>query len=179
MSDAEEKVTEVLSGKITQLEEEIEELRNKVGVVENFANYGWLLHREVSMEENKDLPLPRLEMRFEQHADYGFAMVYGIVRKPYVGDIEFIPISKTTTSGCRDEVFKRLKGAISKGDYETIDNQLPFRDGVHIKYDSMSLGMPIVIRCEECTYLFSVSEQSKTFINNAVNERMSKGERND
>lgn len=168
VSCVEEKVVEVLTEKINQLEQENETLSDKVQLFEGFANYGWLLHKEMSVEENGQLPLPRLEMRFEREGEYGFAMVYGIVRKHYVNNIEFIPLSKTTTSCYANETFQRVKSAIQAKDYETINNALPFRDGVHIKYDSMSLGMPIVIRCEKCVCLFDVSKEDKNFINRVI-----------
>lgn len=169
-TNMEEKVVEVLAAKITQLEEENEALQERVTIVEGFANYGWLLHKMMSPEENGDLPLPRLEMRFERKGDYGYAMTYGIVRKHYVDGIEFIPLSLTTTSGGADQDFAFLKKAILAGKREAINAKLPFRDGVHIKYDSMSLNMPIVIRCEECTYVFSVSEEDKKFINDVLRQ---------
>lgn len=168
MTKTKEKVVEVLTEKIGQLEQENETLQEKVSLIENMANYGWMLHVPMSKKENGDLPLPRLEMRFERNGDYGFAMIYGIVRNHYVNNIEFIPLSKTTTSAHADETFKRLKDAIRAKDCEPINNALPFRDGVHIKYDSMSLGMPIVIRCEDCTYMFSVSDEDKAFINGVI-----------
>lgn len=168
MTETEEKVVEVLTEKIEQLEKENSDLQDRVHVVENITNYYWLLHRDVSIEENKDLPLPRLEMRFEREGGRGFAMVYGIVRHHYVNDIQFIPLSKTTTSSHVEETFKRVKDAIVAKNYEVINNALPFRDGVHIKYDSMSLGMPIVVRCEDCACLFSVSDEDKEFINGNV-----------
>jgi len=164
MSNIEEKVVEILTEKIDQLEKENEKLQNRVNVIDNMVNLGWLLHKEMSVEENKDLPLPRLEMRFER-GDYGYAWIYGIVRKHYAAGIEFIPLSKTTTSNNVVRVFEGLKKAMKIGDYETINRELPFRDGVHIKYDSMSLNLPIVICCEECTCIFSVGEADKEFIN--------------
>lgn len=101
---------------IDALENEVRELREAVK-----GKYDWLLHRE---GEEGELPVPRLEIRWEEEDLYRSVARYDLVKRHHLGHLDRIPLGCTKT------------GSIEKG------LELPFRDGVHIKADMKHLGLP-------------------------------------
>lgn len=170
MDNTFEKTLQVMAEKMEQIEKEKNELKEKLSVYEDIKYYKWLSHVEISLNENQGkpenggLPLPRIEMRFEKEHESSVRAIYGLVKKHYLGHIEFIPISQTTMGGTAQREIEVVKSAIIKNDSDTINNYLPFRDGVHVKYDAMSLQLPIYVRCEELVYEFKINENDRDFI---------------
>lgn len=71
--------------------------------LEEYAEY--MYPKEYSLEDNKNLPVPRLEARASELAnveyDYKHIVVYGVVRLDLFNKIVFSPISYTKV-GCVD-----------------------------------------------------------------------------
>lgn len=139
-------------------EKEIEnnELRDKIEELElksDLSNLEYQAHQYFKESElQKELPVPRLEMRFMRHNNYGVvsdnwysvSWHYGIVYKHY-SEIDndtmlFIPISRTTSNGGRGD----FESFLTDGRLDT-----PFRDGLHIFADSKIFNLPAYIICEE------------------------------
>ncbi len=150
-----EKVTieERLNDIISEKENEIDKLNDKVSDLESLLNYhkwSWCRHQIIdkSIDLYKDIPFPRLEMmlsRVSENNWYEIEWIYGLVYGHYsnVGynnNLLFIPFSKTTSRS----------GA---GTFESHFNdgklELPFRDGVHIKAEALTLNLPAYISCAE------------------------------
>jgi len=110
-----------------QKDERIEELEAKLSKLEYEDEWRWRQIRQLSDEENMQLPLPRLEIRHRRPSKYTHFMDYGLVYKHFLGHIEFIPISCTKTSG------------VSQGNSSSL--YLPHRDGAHIYNDIFEFGL--------------------------------------
>lgn len=94
----------------------------------------WEWSRHKSLKENPDnLPVPRLEMRWEQLSDDGYIQrwSYCLIYRHTLGHLIAVPLGETRTQGGRGEP------PIHAGKLQT-----PFRDGVHICNDTMQLGIP-------------------------------------
>ena len=103
--------------KIRQLEEKIE---NK----EYTDEWSWRHIRQLSEEENMDLPIPRMEIRYRVD-DYNAYADYGLVTRHFMKHIDFTPLSSTRMG---------IKSAESLN--------LPHREGAHIIHDKENLKLP-------------------------------------
>lgn len=104
-------------------DERIEELEAKLRMLEYEDEWRWRQIKQLSDEENMQLPLPRLEIRHRRPSQYTHFMDYGLVFRHLLGHIEFIPIGCTKTSGVSSSLY------------------LPHRDGAHIYNDMFELGL--------------------------------------
>jgi hypothetical protein len=146
-------VEERLNDIISEKENEIDELNDKVSNLESLLDYhkwSWCRHTTLdkSIDLYKNIPFPRLEMKLSRVSEnnwYEIEWIYGLVYGhfsdvAYNNNLLFIPFSQTTSRG----------GA---GTFEShfIDSKLdlPFRDGVHIKVDALTLNLPAYISCAE------------------------------
>lgn len=142
---------ERLNEQLSEKEQEIEELQNKIEALESKFDWdrqNWQLHSAFEEDAfSREMPFPRLEMRITRTSKdnwYSIEWTYGLVYKHY-GDIggkmlKFIPFGCTTGSGGTgtfDQWYKNGK----------LD--LPFRDGVHIRSESLILNLPAYIICRE------------------------------
>lgn len=123
-----ERLEEALDEKdarITMLEEELRTLKDE-------SERTWLWARHFKIEDDKTLPVPRLEIRCRNLDDwYNWEWHYGLVYRHMLGDCIFVPLGHTTCNG---------------GGHPPLDSQgnpnLPFRDGVHIRKDARQLNLP-------------------------------------
>jgi hypothetical protein len=149
------KLEERLNEIIEERDSQIEELQEKIEKLEQQSDLQKLeyqMHEYFKETElQKQLPVPRLEMRFfrlKNHRSddnwYNVCWKYGIVYKHYAethnDTMLFIPLSQTTSNG-GDGTFN---SHFQDGRLDT-----PFRDGVHIFADSKLFNLPAFIICEE------------------------------
>lgn len=125
------KTTDVLEEKIYQLERDLQTTSNELSLLKDFQQYGWTRHRKISEEENLDLPIPRLELRYTNVDSYNCVCKYAMIYRHLLDDIVCIPLGKTDVGGNGGEpcIFD---GKLS----------LPFRDGAHIKNEMRQLNLP-------------------------------------
>lgn len=135
--EKEERIVGYLTELLWQRDRTIEELQEKVEGLENTIDgdtWGWTIHGQLSDEENMGLPIPRLEMRWFPLDDrgYNWAALYRLVYRHFLGDTCFIPFGYTRRGG----------------DTEPMANypeDLPLRDGTHIKSDARQLNLPAFV----------------------------------
>ncbi len=87
--------------------------------------------RQLTQEENLNLPIPRLEIRYrkpKKSEDADIVADYGMVYEHLAGEVLFIPMGKTLVSGSHVKSPTFL--------------QLPFREGAHIICDMWHLKLP-------------------------------------
>jgi uncharacterized coiled-coil protein SlyX len=132
-------IVEKLNDEVEEQRIEIKKLERKLDHLKDFNTNRWQHHKSVKLKEDdsrKELPLPRFEMIYSIE-DYQIEWVYGLALKPFwflfenEPDYLFIPFSRTTSSG--DD----------RTNLEAQNSFLPFRDRLHIKHDSMVLGLPM------------------------------------
>jgi hypothetical protein len=131
---AEERLQELLDCK----DVEIDELQEKLCKAEERAesNHKWTVHVEAETDDRPELPVPRLEMRWEDLGEWGDGsgyhthVRYDLVYRHYLGHIVRVPIGSTRTSDKIDAVCR--SGSIG----------LPYRDGAHILHDMGHLQLP-------------------------------------
>ena len=73
------------------------------------------------------LPVPRLEIRWREVSEFTRIAEYGLVYRHFLGDIMFVPFSSTRQGGSH------------------IPFDTPFRDGAHIRNDSVQLSLPAYV----------------------------------
>ncbi len=145
------KLEERLNEIIEEKDERIAELERRVENMEyesDISRLRWQMHTSFQNDEfYKQLPYPRLEMRFNRLSKddwYSIEWIYGLVYK-HVTDIKtdtllFIPISRSESSG----------GNRTFENWLVSDKlQLPFRDGLHIYAESLTFNLPAYIVCKE------------------------------
>jgi len=117
-----ERLEQLLDEKDTELEAARAKLQEAELKLENDAS--WYEHREFEpgSEPNPELPIPRLEVRWEPCDDgrYESVATYALVYRHLLGHVVFVPLGVTRTTGA-------LTGRV-RGD-GLVD--LPFRDGAH------------------------------------------------
>ncbi|MFW9871978.1 MAG: hypothetical protein ACFFG0_02675 [Candidatus Thorarchaeota archaeon] len=146
---------------IEKKEYEIEKLKFEVDNFQNMLNNVWMLNKV--NEKSFDLPTPRLEMRFKT-IGYTGEWIYGIVFMPYweIKDKElFLPISMSSTTNPK---------AIN---FDIQESFLPFRDGLHIKHDSVVFKLPaFFINEDEHTFReIRINEEDVALINNELKRK--------
>lgn len=104
---------------------------------------GWAV--PVELPSDQSLPVPRLEMVFEELDSYNTRMVYRMVYRHLLGHCIGVPLGATTRSGY--------------GKYDPIDNTdmaMPFRDGAHLRNEARQFGWPAFVvfegRVKELNY---------------------------
>jgi hypothetical protein len=127
-----ERLEEMLNAKDAELEELRGKLQEAEQKLENDSN--WYVHREFAAgtEPNPELPIPRLEVRWEPCDDgrYGAAAVYSLVYRHLLGHVAFVPLGITRTTGA-------LADRVRDGG--VVD--LPFRDGAHFANEMRQLSL--------------------------------------
>ena len=118
------KAFERLEKVITEQEEKIAELEKTLETYEYKDDWFWRQFKVLTEEENLNLPVPRLELRYVQKTKYTMISSYSIIYRHLLGDIMSIPISSTKIDGCNASV-----------------DFLPFRDGAHIYNDMYELNL--------------------------------------
>ena len=117
---------ERLENEIYDKDCKIEKLEEKLENIDYEDTWKWRHIRELSKEENKDLPVPRLEIRYRNLDKFNHVADYGLVYEHLMGEILFVPFGSTKC-----------------GNSKSLDEQaLPFRDGSHIKHDAYFLKLP-------------------------------------
>ena len=129
-----ELVVEKLEALLDSRESEVEGLKQKLREYEHAEAWRWTRHRQVTNDEG--LPIPRLEIRWIQQAEYVWVALYCLVYRHYLGQVMAVPIGETILSG--------LAAYPLDGDIV----QLPTRDGVNIKCDSRTMGLPAFVVCK-------------------------------
>lgn len=124
-----------LNSQVNIKDEKIEDLENELNELKSYKERGWQYHKFIKKKKNirKNLPTPRIEMNFKTDG-HNMKWEYGFVFNPFwetTGDLIYIPISRTTGTG-RIHI-----------DTENDSDFLPFRDGLHIKHDSLVFNLPI------------------------------------
>jgi len=116
-------------------DEEIEALEKEKRELEHELSTDWDWSKHSKAKES-ELPVPRLEIKLTVDDD-GFKKTwdYGLIYRHTIGNLIFIPIGGTKLSGGY---------AITESEFneESIYNELPFRDGVHIRRDMIQLNLP-------------------------------------
>lgn len=153
--DQTEKIAAILERLEEQLAEKdarIEELEGKLKVETDRESYRWTHHRSVSRDENPDLPVPRLQLRYTERGDinswYSYTVTYELVYQHYLEglgggkDLVAVPLGSTVVNG--NGVGIMGVGAPVR---ENGEISLPMRDGVHIISDSVQLNLPMFAVC--------------------------------
>lgn len=136
MSD--KKTIERLQELLDQRDEELAEARGKLEKIDNFRDKAWMHHRVVEGVDGTDdvenLPVPRLQMRFEGET-YETVITYELVYRHALDGVGngpkfvYIPLGITTR-----------RGGNSKAPADFL--KMPFRDGVHLQSDARQLKLP-------------------------------------
>lgn len=121
----EERLAEQLDAKdeeISALEEKIEKLAREL---EGSAD-GW--RRTIDLVDDTSLPLPRLELVYEQTRGWAdYRVTYRLVLRHLLGEVYAVPLGVTKCSG----------GPESRPAPE----DLPYREGAHAAHDAAFLGL--------------------------------------
>ena len=117
------KVLEELERSLAEKDRRIEELEEKVETMSYHDEWSWRQIRSLSKEENLDLPMPRLELRYRILSNYTHFVDYGLVYQHLLGDVQFVPIGCTKISG------------------KVTHLATPFRDGGHMFNDMYELKL--------------------------------------
>lgn len=122
--DAIERLRQMLDAKDAELDEAREQTQKLEWQLEGILG-GWKRHRPV--DDDPRLPLPRLEIIYEQRDGWReYVAIYRLVMQHLVDGIYAIPIGQTKVGG----------GG------EPTGPPLPFRDGAHIIHDAAHLRLP-------------------------------------
>ena len=128
---------EYLTGLLNEKDRQIDKLAERVEELENTLDgrtWGWTIHTTVSEDENMNLPVPRLEMRWRELDDWGYnwEAQYRLVHRHFLDHLVAIPLGSTKRGGDSPPMTN-----------EKVD--LPFRDGAHIKHDAKALDLPAFV----------------------------------
>lgn len=134
---------EELDRLLVEKDSKISELEEKLEHISYNDEWSWRKIRPISEEENLDLPLPRLELRYRSPSAYTRIVDYGLVNRHLTGEIQFIPLGST-----------KMSGTISHLD-------IPYRDGGHIFNDMYELKLRGFV-------VDGTSTRELTFTDNAV-----------
>lgn len=125
--NAVERLEELLNAK----DREIEELRDQLREIEDQREWRWTMHTDAK-EDAHDLPVPRLQIECEPIYEGSWSAqtwTYSMVYRHFLGHLVFVPLGAT----------KRTGGSM---DAPPSLDDLPFRDGAHIRHDAEALGLP-------------------------------------
>jgi len=145
-----------LADQLDEAETKIEELEAKIAAREYQDDWEWRQIKKLSKEENLDLPVPRLEIRYRKYDDFNVIADYGLVHTHLLGDILFVPFGSTRIGGTRS----REEGHLD----------LPFRDGAHIMNDMWELRLPAYVVNGKHSKQISLSDPDD--LPNALRKRM-------
>lgn len=129
MATLEERLNDIIKEK----ENQIEDLRNKIGELERVIDqdWRWAIHKKAEINPPL-LPVPRLQITYEtidrDNDGYTAKWLYSLIYKHTLGDVIQIPLGCTRTDGYGEKL-PRV-------------GELPYRDGVHIRRDMIQLNLP-------------------------------------
>lgn len=139
-----------------RLEKKIKKLQEKLDKAESLS---WTQHKEYPNPKEApgaDLPVPRLEVRWEEIPEkdkgdgYQIQASYCLVYKHLCGQTIFVPLGLTRSSGT-------LSSRVNHNG--SVD--LPFRDGCHFQNEMKQLNLRGFGICGDVTYEFRICEQCK------------------
>ena len=125
---------ERLNTRINDLEHDVAKLEHEIQSQKYHDDWQWRQIKELSKEDNGNLPVPRLELRWRHSGDgYNVICDYNLITKHLLGQIILTPLSSTRVGG--------------PGGGEATCQRLdtPFRDGAHILHDAKQLGLPAYV----------------------------------
>lgn len=117
-----------LAKQLEEAEQKISELEEKIEASEYEEEWRWRHLFNLTPDENLDLPVPRLELRYAPMGKYNWEVKYGLVHERLMSEIEFVPFGSTKIGGS------------SRDDQERLE--LPFRSGADIYNDMYLLKIP-------------------------------------
>ena len=134
--------------------QEVYDLKNKIEQLEyriDLQNHAWKIPFDFKETDiDKDLPFPRFEMRLMKQSPnqedwYSVTYIYGLVYRHYSecdksNNLIFIPFSKTDCRG-------------GNGDFNYWTSDLPRRDGIHIKMESILFNIPAFLICRNMDFV--------------------------
>lgn len=156
MSDN-EKLTalERLEELLDERDQELDELRCKVQELEDTSELDWRWARHIEHKEDlsPSLPVPRLEIRWSEmpkdENGYSIQAQYSLVYRHLLGQICFIPLGLTRSSG---SLANRTREGV----------ETPFRDGAHLANEMKQLNLRAfaicgnqveeILICKSCGY---------------------------
>lgn len=113
---------------------ELDGLREALAKYEEPREWRWMMHTD-RQEDTHDLPVPRLEMTCEPVYEGLWSVqtwTYCLVYRHFLGHLVWVPLGET----------KRTGGSM---DVPPMLDDLPFRDGAHIRHDSVTLNLPAFV----------------------------------
>lgn len=122
-----ERLAELLDAK----DRELEALRAQLQEIEKQREWRWTMHTE-RKEDTHDLPVPRLEIRCKPIYEGRWSAqdwVYSLVYRHTLGHLVFVPLGATKRTGSSPDTPP-----------PGLDD-LPRRDGVHIRHDAAMLRL--------------------------------------
>jgi hypothetical protein len=141
-----ERLEELLNAK----DEELRELRRQIRAQEDDDEkrvWNWSRHHIFTEKDDVALPVPRLELRWENQDEHGYNRIcwYYLVFRHLLGNIVKVPLSYTQVNGGGKSPFYSADQHYSGEDY--IDT--PLRDGAHIVNDARQLRLPAFVIWED------------------------------
>lgn len=125
------KMVSRVNSRVEELEQENEKLQSEIYNLKDESEYAWSWARHFKIDEDKKVPVPRLEIRYHDLGGwYNYTATYGIVYRHLTGYIEFVPLGQTKIGGHGEKPFYNGKP------------RLPFRDGAHIQSEMKQFGLP-------------------------------------
>jgi hypothetical protein len=128
-------------GAIERLEEQLAERERQIARLEarleqlaNDKEKGeWIWARHKKVEDQTDLPVPRLELRWTSldQQEWNWLCTYSLIYGHFDGHLIAVPMGATRVGGGSSVVPMR------HGEVE-----LPIRDGAHIRHDAWALKLP-------------------------------------
>lgn len=114
---------------LDERDKEVERLENRLQewTEKDEVDPNWWRHKEI--EKIDYLPVPRLQMELVENVEgrYEYKWVYGIVYRHFLGHHVLVPLGITFTSG------------------NIPSNDLPFRDGAHLRADADHFNFPVFV----------------------------------
>lgn len=100
-------------------------------------------HHEILKNDDVDLPVPRLEMRWVDQGTRGYNRIcwYYLVFRHLTDDIIKVPLGQTKVNGGSSEPY--YDGHHASNPKPAID--VPFRDGAHIANEARQLNLPAFV----------------------------------
>lgn len=138
-----EKLTalERLEHQLNEKDAEIERLQDEAQKARDAKAWDWLRPQLLDSDPNPSLPLPRLEIRYEELDDdqYNWQADYCLYLPHLLpGKVQVVPIGSTRIGG-GGPPRREVAGSHAGKFYG------PIRDGAHIRHDMVTLGLPAFI----------------------------------
>lgn len=119
----------------TIIQEYVDELRlraekaeDKLDFIEGTIRNGWTIPRYTDVDENPELPIPRLQLRCSSPNRGSYIWWYELAYRHLLGTVSYIPLGYTEVSG----------GGVAQW-------HGPLRDSAHAIHDGEHLNLPVFI----------------------------------